>query len=213
MIGQFRDIDDPNRFVWLRGFQDMATRAQGLEAFYGGPVWRAYRAAANATMVDPDNVLLLRPAQPGSGFSFGLHVRPPRGTTGHGNGLVLATVYSVDVGSQNAFTEYFWRRFRPALVDAGATILAFFVTEHSQNNFPALPVRESEEVFVWFAGFADRTPDLPWRVDHTDGALSTADAPGLNGPPQRLRLTPTARSLVTGESLACPAVASLNLGT
>jgi hypothetical protein len=23
IIGQFRDIGDPNRFVWMRGFQDM----------------------------------------------------------------------------------------------------------------------------------------------------------------------------------------------
>jgi hypothetical protein len=36
-IGQFRDIDDPNQFVWLRGFRDLATRARGLAEFYGGP--------------------------------------------------------------------------------------------------------------------------------------------------------------------------------
>ena len=34
--GQFRDIDDPDCFLWLRGFPDMAARAAGLEAFYGG---------------------------------------------------------------------------------------------------------------------------------------------------------------------------------
>src|ERR1035438_9159076 len=61
VIGQFRDLDDPDRFVWLRGFADMASRALGLEAFYGGPVWAAHRAAANTTMNDSDNVLLLRP--------------------------------------------------------------------------------------------------------------------------------------------------------
>ena len=27
VIGQFRDLDDPNRFVWLRGFNDMSARA------------------------------------------------------------------------------------------------------------------------------------------------------------------------------------------
>ena len=34
VIGQFRDVDDADRFVWLRGFHDMASRAQGLAAFY-----------------------------------------------------------------------------------------------------------------------------------------------------------------------------------
>ena len=40
----------------------MASRAQALQDFYGGPVWKAHRETANTTMVDSDNVLLLRPA-------------------------------------------------------------------------------------------------------------------------------------------------------
>ena len=36
VIGQFRDLDDPDRFVWLRGYQDMPSRA-GPELF----LWRA----------------------------------------------------------------------------------------------------------------------------------------------------------------------------
>src|SRR5207253_4606951 len=31
VIGQFRDLDNPNRFVWLRGFRDMPSRAQALK--------------------------------------------------------------------------------------------------------------------------------------------------------------------------------------
>jgi len=38
VIGQFRDLDNPDRFVWLRGFPDMGARTRALEAFYGGPV-------------------------------------------------------------------------------------------------------------------------------------------------------------------------------
>lgn len=65
---QFRNADDPDAFVWLHGLRDMASRARGLQAFYGGPVWAAHRNAANATMIDSDNVLLLlRPAWEGSG--------------------------------------------------------------------------------------------------------------------------------------------------
>src|SRR5215510_9567490 len=48
IIGQFRDLDDPDRFVWLRGFPDMSTRGRALEAFYDGPVWARHRVAANA---------------------------------------------------------------------------------------------------------------------------------------------------------------------
>src|ERR1035441_9851640 len=55
VILHLRDVDDPDRFVWLRGFRDMATRAEGLKAFYGGPVWKDHREEANATMIDSDN--------------------------------------------------------------------------------------------------------------------------------------------------------------
>jgi hypothetical protein len=61
VLGQFRDLDDPDRFVWLRSFADMAVRKDALTRFYGGPVWRAHREQANATMIDSDDVLLLRP--------------------------------------------------------------------------------------------------------------------------------------------------------
>jgi quinol monooxygenase YgiN len=66
VFGQFRDAADPDRFVWVRGFDNMESRLQALTAFYKGPAWKANSAAANATMIDSDNVLLLRPK--GSGF-------------------------------------------------------------------------------------------------------------------------------------------------
>jgi len=50
---------------------DMPFRAQALKDFYGGPVWKTHREAANATMIDSDNVLLSHPATPTSGFSLG----------------------------------------------------------------------------------------------------------------------------------------------
>src|SRR5258705_1797913 len=70
VIGQFRDLNNPDRFVWLRGFSDMDARAAQLQTFYSGPVWKTHRDAANATMIDSDNVLLLRPASPTSGFQL-----------------------------------------------------------------------------------------------------------------------------------------------
>ncbi len=59
VLGTFRDIDHPDRFTWFRGFADMAVRRRALETFYGGPVWAELRDAANATMIDSDDVHLL----------------------------------------------------------------------------------------------------------------------------------------------------------
>ncbi len=198
VIGQFRDVDDPDRFVWLRSFPDMTARAESLQAFYGGPVWKANRDVANATMSDSDNVLLLRPARIGSGFSTDLEPRPPRGTVGSGRGRVVAAIYSLEVGAESVIVEHFNRSVRPALIDQGGAVLAFFVTEPSVNTFPALPVRENESVFVWFAGFDDGADDID---------PSREDAPGVTGPPQVLRLVPTARSRLGGTSPACIQIA------
>lgn len=80
LFGLFRTSASPDEFVWLRGFSSFAARKSALETFYFGPTWKAHRDAANATMVDSDNVLLLRPVvrglaapPPGSGVyvSFG----------------------------------------------------------------------------------------------------------------------------------------------
>ena len=94
-LGQFRDLDDPDRFVWLRGFADMASRAAPLAAFYDGPVWAAHRGVANTTMIDSDDVLLLRPAWPGAGLSFDAHQRPPVGSTDPQRGVLQVTVLSL----------------------------------------------------------------------------------------------------------------------
>ncbi|RSM77008.1 NIPSNAP family protein [Kibdelosporangium aridum] len=62
LIGLFYDLDDPDRFVWLRGFEDMAKRKEALIAFYEqGEAWKTHGRAANATMLDSDDVLLLEP--------------------------------------------------------------------------------------------------------------------------------------------------------
>ncbi|HZW91216.1 MAG TPA: NIPSNAP family protein, partial [Myxococcaceae bacterium] len=60
VLGQFEDLDAPDRFVWFRGFASMDARREALTRFYGGKVWAWHRDAANATMVDSDDVLLLR---------------------------------------------------------------------------------------------------------------------------------------------------------
>lgn len=192
VIGQFREPGDPDRFVWLRGFPDMAARAGALAAFYGGPVWKAHRTAANATMIDSDNVLLLRPAQAASGFSPENCVRPPVGATVVPASRLVATICHLDKPADDEFTGFFDHEIRPALLEAGAPILASFVTEQSANNFPALPVREGEHVFAWFTRFADQA-----ALDRHSAAsdeITGRLARRLKRAPEILRLSPTSRS-------------------
>src|SRR5262249_26021649 len=68
VLGQFEDVARPDRFVWFRGFRTRATAREALTRFYGGPIWEAHRDAANATMVEWDDVHPLRPVHPSRGF-------------------------------------------------------------------------------------------------------------------------------------------------
>jgi hypothetical protein len=201
VLGQFRDLDDPNRFVWLRGFDSMPQRARALDRFYGGPVWAAHSYRANATMVDSDNVLLLRPVAARFGFAAHIAARPPIGTAAPRPTRILATLYYRDRSFDDTFTDYFDRQMRPVLAETGATPLACLQTEHADNSFPALPVRTGENVFAWFARFSG-----PATLDDHLSRLECSDRwqsrvlPTLSkilaGPPQQLRLAPTARSLL-----------------
>ena len=109
VIGQFRDLNNPDRFVWLRGFNDMNTRAAQLHEFYGGPVWKAHRDEANATMIDSDNVLLLRPASSSSGFELGQAKRSPLGSTAERRALLAATIYHLGETRGADFVNLFKR--------------------------------------------------------------------------------------------------------
>jgi len=143
IVGQFRDLDRPDHFVWMRGFPDIASRAKALSAFYGGPVWKAHREAANATMIDSDDVLLLRPRTFPAGFAAR---RPEQRTT-----LVVATICPRPSEGEVA----------PMV---GGRPLMTLETEPAENDFPALPVRTGEDVVVWLSSFDSAEEFRPRRV-------------------------------------------------
>jgi len=141
VLGQFRDLDRPDQFVWLRGFTDMQSRRTGLTSFYSGPVWAKHGAAANATMLDSDNVLLLREIVAVPVFDRG---------TAKSESVLHATIW-------------YWAGPFPAPTQRSRETLAMLGTEYAANDFPQLPVREGEHALVWLT----RSPlqaDVPVEV-------------------------------------------------
>lgn len=194
VIGQFRDLDQPDLFVWLRGFSDMQARRQALEAFYGGPVWAAQRDAANATMVDSDNVLLLHPAW--TGAADGLPAdRAAVGARGAAPGLLDATVFYLKEPATPELLAYCRERMDPTLRAGGARHTAWYASDASPNSFPRLPVRDGEHALLGLALFDDAAAfdafaqSGTWPRDVAPGL-----APWLARAPEAHRLQPTARS-------------------
>lgn len=204
LIGQFLDRDHDDRFVWLRGFADMPARAEALAAFYGGPVWKAHRDAANATMLDSDDVLLLRPVYLADGFTPGTGRRPPTGSVSTPDGLVVATLCHFDRPIDDDLLARVQPGLLAALDRAGAPALMVLASEYAANNFPALPVREGEHVLAWLQCFAD---EAAWQRHRAALAATPAWAePGRlsTREPQVLRLAPTPRSLLPGSGRPAP---------
>ena len=195
VIGQFRDLDNPDRFVWLRGFADMATRQGGLMAFYGGPVWAAHRELANATMIDSDNVLLLRPAWLGGASSLRSNARAVIGSDRIPQGLIDVTIFHLREPAGAELLAWCRNRMASTLSEGGVLQQGWYITESSANNFPTLPVREGENVLVGVAVFPGTTE---FQRFQRDGRWGSEVAPMLSKwlakSPQSHRLVPTARS-------------------
>jgi hypothetical protein len=203
VIAQFRDLDRPDHLVWLRGFSDMTARRRALEGFYGGPVWAAHRDAANATMVDSDDVRLLRPAKPAWALATPAASRPRLDAERDepAPALYVLALCALQVAPYTALRRFFEREALPLLRDAGAMPIAVFETEPTLNDYPRLPVRTDEQVFAWIARVPSAaawaqaehrlSSSRPWH----EQVLPRLQAPATR-PPITLRLQPTARSLL-----------------
>ena len=196
VLGTFRDLDAPDRFVWLRAFADMPSRADGLGAFYGGPAWKAHRETANATMIDSDDVLLLRPLDGNEALLAALQPRPPAAAAPPAAGVFTITTCPLRVPADAALVQAFDQCVHPWWVGVGGDLLACWVSEPSPNNFPRLPVREGEPVIAWLTRFEDVAAQQ--RHAALLAASGCLERPGwrefLGGDPVHLRLAPTPRS-------------------
>jgi len=201
LVGQFRDRDDPNRFTWIRAFPSMEARGKALNDFYFGPVWQAHRGEANPLLDDNDDVLLLRPAWPGSEFGPPSGQRPSPGASGKPAGLVVATIEYLWKQPDEGYAAYFRDTLAPAYHKAGLPVLAVYSPESEPNNFPRLYVRQNERLLVWFTRVANLAAyqaaqrklraTVVWRE-----SLRSALANYRERTPQVLMLSPTRRSLL-----------------
>ncbi len=210
VLAQFRDLDDPDAFVWLRRFEDLPRRAEALRSFYTGPVWARHRDAANGTMVNSDNVLMLKPlgdaVMPsllGPGPlppSFGAHRPPPAADPGEAGVFEMTACYLAP-RTDTAFAAWFEDALRPVLLAAGATVEGCWVVDHRENNFQGLPVREGETLFIWLLRFDGHDDLQRFHLELAASALWRDQLrPEMNKRTWRdnevVRLEPTRRSLL-----------------
>ena len=205
VLGQFEVMDDPTRFVWIRGFEDMAARLRGLSDFYGGPFWQARRSEVNAMILDSDDVHLLRPLGPGVTLAGGLSLEDrraePLGVVPPRTGLVAVDFHRAEPEALDRLVELFEHRARPALLAQGHHVLGHFVAERAPNDYPRLPVTQDPTLLLVVSAYRDAEHLAAMRTDWPGGDMWRAvlgresRAPLATGV-GTLRLRPTARSLI-----------------
>ena len=112
--------------------------------------------------------------------------------------MMVLSIHYLWKQPEEGFTEFFKERLAPALDQAGLPVRAALVREKSANNFPRLPVREGEKLFVW-ATVVDSEAAWHAALDRLQRDPRWTDLGArLNAfeerPVQRLLLEPTARS-------------------
>lgn len=138
VVCTFLDLDDPDRFVWMRAFASYDTRPAALTAFYDGPVWATWAGETNADLIDSDDVLMLRSAP-------GLPMLPAEAL-----GEPVIHVWAVASDDEE-------RSLLAALRGLGPS--GGVLRSHpGANNFPRLPVRD-DRVVVVIAPASTEVPD------------------------------------------------------
>src|SRR5262249_45345299 len=201
-LGQFEVVGEPDRFVWIRGFADMAARLRGLSSFYGGAFWQARPDAANAMMLEHQNVHLLRPLAHITALTGGAtpeeHASEPPGALPARTGLVAVDFYRAAPEAAEDLVDRFERKVRPALVASEHQVLGHFVAELAPNDYPRLPVIQDPSLLVVLSAYRDRPSLTAARREWTARGPGEAGGlePLLTADVAPIYLHPTARSLI-----------------
>ena len=201
-IGQFELAGEPDRFVWIRVFENMRTRLRGLTGFYGGPFWQARRDEANAMILEHHDVHLLRPLVPVSALTDGRSpadaASAPAGPVADDTGLVVRTSTASLPRRWRARSSSSNGRCGRRSSSKGIRFSAISWRSSAPNDYPRLPVTQDPGLLVVMSAYRD--------PEHCRTARRDWDARGpISEPSLRSRLTadvatlhlrPTARSLI-----------------
>ena len=69
VTGPFLDVENPNKFVWLRSFPSLEDRDRMKDAFYEGELWKNELEAIAMPMLDSYDVILCE-TSPGCVFDL-----------------------------------------------------------------------------------------------------------------------------------------------
>lgn len=149
VLGQFRIKDADDRFFWIRGFEDMASRGDFLREFYvKGGIWKEFGSGANEMMLEWDNVHLLKPLN--LEFINSDEII-------NGKGIVVVNVYIADDNQLDALITFLQDEYAPLLKSLQIENITLWRSETGKNDFTRLPVIQNESILATLTTYKDET--------------------------------------------------------
>ena len=188
VLGQFRMVAEPNRFVWLRGFTDRAARLAGLRGFYKGPVWQKYRGRANEMIADSDQAYLLRLVGSDTGLTGGrtsetVAAELAAGTISPDTGLIGVDFFQCDPARIESASLETAANFRKAGIQVRAVMAADLI----ENDYPRLPIIQRAGEYVILSAY-------PSEAEFKGRRAPWGEAASVLRPHNTWQLAPTRQS-------------------
>lgn len=193
VLGQFRVMDDPDCFVWLRGYSEISRREPSLRGFYAGEVWKRHGAISMRLFLRPLTVRLLRPLA-GTDLTAGATLGSTlsafaSGTCSVQTGvIVIDTLRVTDSGRRDELVEFLRNA---TLGNTDSELRGLLVAEERTDGWEEDVIRDVRELIMVTAH-----REVEAAEQHTVSLAGLIGRSGLelSGQPTSRRLLPTMRS-------------------
>ena len=151
VFGQFRVKDAQDNFVWIRGFESMDSRKEGLKKFFSSDFWARNQSVPGKYLLNYMNVYLLRP--------FDIYdqdnLKPFKGEWfGKPKGVVVVDFYVAN-DRRPQLIAFVKSKYDSIVRAAGVNNISYWVSEPEPNNYPDLPVFQDKNLLVSISIFKD----------------------------------------------------------
>ncbi|MEQ1585383.1 MAG: hypothetical protein ABL895_05855 [Cyclobacteriaceae bacterium] len=155
ILGQFQIEEIDNRFFWIRGFHDMASRMNFLKSFYDQSItWKKYGPEANDMMLNSDQVHLLRPLN-----STGDWQSPSHGIILNDflakNKMIVIDYYHARPGKLDELIEQFRAVYVPNPDQEMGNNITLWIAEQTKSEFRH-PVIQDTNLLVSIRAFVNK---------------------------------------------------------
>ena len=154
VFGHFYQKDQPDRFVWFRGFENMKARGKASYSFYGGEAWKNHGAVAVDMMIPKGNLkYLLKPLPDLKNELTNFENRDQLSEAE----VVVVHILQAKGLTSDAIAKFIEGKF----IDDHKGLLGAFIGDESENSFPIFPIVQDKNIAVVIRSLEDLSQYTP----------------------------------------------------